>query len=368
MIDLPRAHVRTTTGSRAIRPLRQLQSISPLRNPREQTLKPIHFSDTPQDVLVTGATGFIGELLVHALLEDGHQVTALSRDPKRAASGSDTRVRWVGSMESLPADHPVDVIVNLAGARILGARWSPRRKVALLESRVGTTRSLVKWIARSERKPRLLLNGSAVGYYGVQKQGDDSPLSEDSAPQPIFMSELCQKWEAEAATAAAHGVAVACMRFGLVLGHKGALPMMLLPFKLGLGGRTGSGEQWFSWIHVRDLLRAIAHLWQQAPRRNESAQFLDPTGAPVTAFNFVAPGAVHQRQFVKAVASVLHRPAILPVPAWPVRLALGEQSDLLLEGQHVVPTALIESGFVFDYPDIRSALVSLTGPNRDTAA
>lgn len=324
-------------------------------------LKPIHFSEDAQNVLVTGATGFIGQMLVRALLDDGHNVTALSRNPKRAASQLDARVQCVGAMGSLPDNYPVDVIVNLAGARILGARWTSRRKQTLLDSRVGTTRSVVEWIARSTHKPRLLLNGSAIGYYGVQPQGDDSELSEDSPPQPIFMSELCQQWEAEAAKAAAYGVSVACMRFGLVLGHGGALPMMLLPFKLGLGGRTGSGQQWLAWIHVRDLLRAMAHIWWDSIGATGTQDRPTVDGATIKAYNFVAPEAIHQAEFVKTAARILHRPAIVPMPAWPLRLALGEQSDLVLEGQRVVPTALRNAGFVFDYPDIDSALSALHG-------
>ena len=323
-------------------------------------MKPIHFADDTQHVLVTGATGFIGQLLVSALLDDGHKVTVLSRDPARAAAVFTGRVTCYGDMASLPANHRVDVIVNLAGARILGARWTDRRKQVLMDSRIGTTHSLVEWIARSTRKPALLLNASAIGYYGVQQQGDDSPLSETSPPQPVFMSELCQAWEAEAATAAAHGVRVACMRFGLVLGHEGALPMMLLPIKLGVGGRSGSGRQWLSWIHVHDLLRAMAHLWRLPAGTEEARASGERAGvAKVKAYNFVAPGAVHQADFVKAAAQMLHRPALLPVPALPLRLALGEQSDLVLEGQRVVPTALLAEGFEFAYPDIHSALASL---------
>lgn len=324
-------------------------------------MTPIHFADAPQDVLVTGATGFIGQLLVCALLDDGHKVTVLSRDPDRAASIFDDRVRSIDTMASLPDNHRVDVIVNLAGARILGVPWSRRRKEKLLQSRIGTTQSLLEWIARSDRRPRLLLNASAIGYYGTQAQGDDSTLSEDSPPQPIFMSELCQQWEMEAAKAAAYGVPVTCMRFGLVLGHQGALPMMLLPFKLGLGGRTGTGKQWLSWIHVHDLLRAMAHLWPDQTASSAHGQNVEGSQARVDAYNFVAPGTVKQAEFAKTAARVLHRPAVLPVPAWPLRLVMGEQSDLVLEGQRVIPTALTEAGFVFDYPDIRSALTDLVG-------
>ena len=318
----------------------------------DKNLPPIHFSDLTENVLVTGATGFIGQRLVRALLANGQQVTVLSRNPQHATSLFDGRVRCIRNMRDLPFTDRIDVIVNLAGARILGWRWTAARKATLLESRVGLTRNLVDWIASAEYKPKLLLSGSAIGYYGIQKQGDDTVLTEDSPPQPIFMSRLCRDWEAAAEGAAIHGVRVICMRFGLVLGRQGALPMMMLPIKLGLGGPLGSGRQWLSWIHVHDVLRGIAHLWKMHAQD-------DPKRQAFSAYNFTAPESVSQRQFSQTAAQVAGRPCFLPTPALPMRLALGEQADLLLEGQRVAPSRLQAEGFKFTYPQLRGALESL---------
>jgi uncharacterized protein (TIGR01777 family) len=310
----------------------------------------LSFDATRRTVLVTGATGFIGHKLVRALLRDGHDVIALTRSPRQAAWGFDGKVRCIESMHALPADCRVDVVVNLAGARILGPRWTQRRRAALRRSRVKLTGDVVDWVARARRKPFLLLSASAIGYYGIQKTGDQTALDESALPQPVFMSDLCREWEDAAGAAAQHGVQVECMRFGLVLGRQGALPMMLLPILLGLGGKLGSGRQWLSWIHVEDLLRGIAHRWQHA--------LAHPAGSPGVT-NFTAPACVTQSAFSQAAARVWRRPCLVPTPGWPLRLALGEQADLLLEGQRVVPRRLQQEGFAFRYPGIEPALRSL---------
>ena len=315
-----------------------------LRIDAERCKPGVHFSDTESSVLVTGATGFIGQKLVRALLADGHRVTVLSRQPRAAAWLFDGRVDCVAGVEQLPPSRHFHVVINLAGARILGWRWTAARKAALRRSRVDLTSKLVAWIARAEHKPELLLSASAIGFYGIQARGDDTQLDESAPPRPIFMSDLCREWEQAAAGAAAYGVRVACMRFGLVLGKQGALPMMLLPVKLGVGGALGDGKQWLSWIHVDDLIAAIAHVWRSG-------------GAG--AYNFTAPEVVTQVQFSRAGAALLRRPCVMPTPAWPMRLALGEQADLLLEGQRVVPSRLQQGGFQFQYPSIAPALRDL---------
>ncbi|MES2743215.1 MAG: TIGR01777 family oxidoreductase [Pseudomonadota bacterium] len=308
---------------------------------------PARFGAPGQQVLVTGATGFIGGQLVAALLADGHQVTALARRPRHAAWLFGGQVRCIASMAALPASHRIDVVINLAGARILGWRWTAARRRVLLASRVGVTAAVVDWIARAEHKPRLMLSGSAIGYYGVQPRGDASVLTESAPPQPIFMSQLCRDWEAAAQAARAHGVAVACLRFGLVLGTEGALPMMLLPIKLGLGGPLGGGAQWLSWIHVHDVIGAIGHLMRQDGTRLDQA------------YNFTAPESLPQREFSRVAARGMGRPGFFPTPALPMRLMLGEQADLLLEGQRVAPARLLETGYSFAYPTMREALRSL---------
>ena len=321
----------------------------------------IDFCDKPQHVLVTGGTGFIGPLLVNELLDGGHRVTLLTRHAERARAQFTGRVRCLESLDALADSSAVDVVVNLAGARILGARWTHARQLELLRSRVGLTQDLVAWIARARPGPALLLSASAIGYYGVQRAGDDSELAETSPPQQVFMSQLCQQWEAAAARAAEHGVRVACLRFGLVLGHGGALPLMLLPIRLGLGGRLGSGRQWVSWIHVHDLLRAMAHVWRINAVSSDDATGTSPAENSVQSYNFTAPQAVTQLQFNQIAGRVLQRPVLLPTPGWPMRLALGEQSDLLLQGQRVAPVALQQCGFEFEYPDLQAALADICG-------
>jgi uncharacterized protein (TIGR01777 family) len=311
---------------------------------------PLAFDGVPRTVLVTGATGFIGRKLVSALLQDGHAVIALTRTPQQAAHTFEGKVRCIATMAELGDDCPVDVVVNLAGARILGPRWTAARQAALRSSRVALTTQVVDWIARAHHKPFLLLSASAIGYYGTQAIGDAAVLGEDAPPQPVFMSDLCREWEDAARAAVHHGVRVECLRFGLVLGRQGALPMMLLPIRLGLGGRLGSGRQWLSWIHVDDLLGAMAHRWRRA---------LDQPAGSSGATNFTAPACVSQLDFSRTAARVWHRPCVLPTPGWPLRLALGEQADLLLEGQRVAPLRLQREGFVFRYPALGPALQSL---------
>lgn len=308
----------------------------------------LRFGAPGQTVLVTGATGFVGRQLVAALLADGQQVIALTRDKVGAARALGGDVCCIASMAELAVTEKVDIVINLAGARILGQRWSAARKAVLRASRVALTERVVDWIAAADSKPHLMLSASAIGYYGIQPQGASTELTEESPPQPVFMSQLCQEWEAAATRAAQSGVQVACTRFGLVLGHGGALPAMLLPVKLGVGGPMGGGGQRLAWIHVADLLRALAWLARRS------------TGETVAgAWNFTAPAGSTQRQFVRNAAALLHRPAFMPTPAWPVRLLLGEQADLLLEGQNVVPRRLQQAGFTFRHPTLEGALRDL---------
>lgn len=312
----------------------------------------IHFGSAVNRVLVAGGTGFIGQLLVRELLADGQDVIVLSRQPRAAAWLFNGRVKCIGGMEELASNYPLNIIINLAGARILGRRWTSAHKQSLLQSRVSLTQTIVDWIARAEHKPELLLTASAIGYYGIQAQGDRTPLTEQSPGQAIFMSQLCREWEEVAGGVSAYGVPVVRLRLGVVLGHRGPLPMMLMPVRLCVGGALGGGRQWLSWIHVRDLLRAIAHLWRL---------HAGDTAAKNSVYNLTAPEVVSQYQFNKTAARLLRRPCIVPTPGWLMRWLLGEQADLLLEGQYVVPQKLLATGFQFKYPKLEDALKDLNG-------
>ncbi|MBK8454342.1 MAG: TIGR01777 family oxidoreductase [Thiofilum sp.] len=311
----------------------------------------ITFPSAPQHVLVTGGTGFIGQALIKELLANQHQVTVLSRNVQKAQALFKGKVQAISHLADFKPNTPITAVINLAGARILGKPWTAKQKAVLRASRIQLTQTLIDWMAQQTTKPPVLLSASAIGYYGIQRQGDQTALTETSPPQAIFMSELCQDWEKTALQAQSYGVKVATMRFGVVLGQGGALPMMLLPVKLGVGGRMGTGQQWMSWIHLEDLLQALAHAWSELVNNPNAAK----------AYNFTAPEVVTQEQFVKTAAGVLKRPSFFPTPAWPVKLLLGEQADLLLEGQKVIPQALTQKGFKFKYPTMRSALEAICG-------
>ena len=313
---------------------------------RAQRTPGIRFAETPQSVLITGGTGFIGQELCRALLADGrHELTLLVRDPLKTAYLFSGRVHCITRLEDLDPGTRFDVVINLAGERLIGPRWTPERRRKLVESRVDTTLALVSWIARAEHKPRLMISASAVGYYGVQSQGDPTPLSENAAGQPEFVSEICQRWEAAARTATSHDVPLALLRFGLVLGHQGILPMMRMPFLFGLGGRIGSGEQAVSWVHIEDVLGIIADLMTNSdPRSVEGV------------YNVTAPQPVTQNEFAQTLARVLRRPSVLAVPATLIRIALGEQAVVVLEGQRVYPVRLQQRGYHFRFPQLEAAL------------
>ncbi|MGH8441300.1 MAG: TIGR01777 family oxidoreductase [Nevskiaceae bacterium] len=290
-------------------------------------------------VLVTGGTGFLGRALCATLLAQGHAVSVLTRDRARAAR---LLPPGAAALEALPADAP-QAIVNLAGESLGAQRWTEARKRAFVDSRAGTTRALVDWMARLPRKPGVLVSGSAVGYYGAR---GDEPLDENAPPRDEFQSTLCAQWEAEARKAEGLGVRVCRVRTGIVLGvGGGALAAMKLPFSLGLGGHLGDGRQWMSWIHRDDWVALI--LWLLADDGR--------TGA----YNATAPNPATNRDFARALGASLHRPAVLPMPAFMVRLLVGEMAHLLLTGQKVVPARAQTEGFAFRYPDLRAALAAV---------
>lgn len=292
-------------------------------------------------VLITGGSGFIGRALARALLAQGDRVTVLSRHPAAARAHLPSTVALVAA---LPPETP-DAVVNLAGENLGAHRWNETRKQAFMDSRAGTTRALVAWMRSLPTPPRTLVSGSAVGYYGAR---GDEPLDEDAPPGREYQAELCRTWEQAALGAEGLGVRVCRIRIGIVLGPDGgALAQMKLPFRLGLGGPLGAGRQWMSWIHRQDLVRLI--LWLLAGSARSGA------------YNATAPNPVTNRDFARALAASLHRPAPLAMPAPLVELLIGEMAHLLLTGQKVVPTRALREGFTFEYPELPAALRQIWG-------
>jgi len=291
-------------------------------------------------VLITGGTGFIGSALTRSLLEQDYEVTVLSRNPESVAKYCGSDVKALGSLQQIKADDFYDTVINLAGAPIFGAWWTEARKKIIRDSRIGLTEELVACMARMTVKPKLLISGSAIGYYGNQ---GDKVLTEQSATMKDFSESLCADWEAAAKKAEQIGVRVCLMRTGLVIGHGGGLlQRMLLPFRLGVGGRLGDGKQWMSWIHRQDWIRI--------------AQTMITTSSMQGAYNVTAPNPVTNSEFTDTLARSIKRPALLPVPGWLLKTLLGEMSALILGSQRVIPERLLAQGFRFQYNDLGEAL------------
>jgi len=291
-------------------------------------------------ILITGGTGFIGARLCQHLLQAGHQLTVYSRRPEKVVSCCGATVEALDSLDTLTSDSEFDVVINLAGEPIAAKRWSAQRKQVLLDSRLSTTRALLDAIGRMAKPPECLINASAVGFYGDQ---GDADVDESTQPNNDFGHQLCQQWEELARQAEALGLRVCITRIGLVVGSGGGfLEKMLPPFKLGLGGRFGSGAQWMSWIHRDDLVRLIEWLLSHPDCRG--------------VYNATAPYPVSNEQFTKTLAGLLKRPALLPMPAVVARILFGEMALLLLTGQRVLPSRISQTEFKFSYPDLKTAL------------
>jgi len=296
--------------------------------------------------VIAGGTGFIGAALIDALLARGDKPVVLTRDPAAAQRRWDGRIDarlWNGRDPGpwVLAVDGADAVINLAGESVAGGRWTPERKLALIKSRLDSTRAVVAAIAAAAKKPRVLVNASAVGYYGSRPTGECA----ESAPQGTdFLAALCGQWEREASAAA--GTRVIAARIGVVLGTGGgALAKMLTPFKLGLGGPLGSGRQPFPWIHLDDATGALL--------------FLLAADSVSGSVNLAAPDLRTNAEFTKSLGRALRRPAYLPAPGFAVRLALGEMSTLLLDGQRAVPGKLVDAGYAFKHPELDEALASL---------
>lgn len=297
------------------------------------------------DIVVTGGTGFIGRPLCASLCQEGHRVTLLTRrkqEAQRLFGSAVTAIEWNGK-KAEAWEHCLegaDAVINLAGAPIADARWTDVRKRLLTESRVLTTRLLVEALSRRSSKPRMLISASGIGYYG---SSDDPVLDEGAARGQGFLADLCLQWEAEALRAAGFGMRVVTLRTGMVLEQDGgALPKMLLPFRLFAGGPILPGTQWVSWIHRHDHIGLIQWLLT-APS----------ISGPV---NAVAPEAVRMNRFCEVLGQTIHRPSWLPVPGFALHLVLGELGTLMTTGQRVHPAKALSGGYVFHYPTLEPAL------------
>jgi len=296
-------------------------------------------------ILLTGGTGLIGRGLCQQLTAQGHQLTVWSRTPQRVASLCGAQVRGIGGLQEI-AEEPLDAVINLAGAPIADRPWSDKRRALLLASRIELTEQLVSWLKSRTQRPAVLISGSAVGWYG--DAGEREMNEAQTTPGDDFAAHLCAAWETAAQQAEALGIRVVLVRTGLVLAPDGGfLKRLLLPFKLGLGGPIGSGRQWMPWIHLADEIALIEFLLQ-----HDNAQ------GP---YNACAPQPVRNADFARALGRVLHRPALLPLPGFALRLGLGELSGLLLGGQRAVPQRLLEAGFNFRFSTLPAALDDLLG-------
>ncbi|WP_349929703.1 TIGR01777 family oxidoreductase [Acinetobacter sp. A1-4-2] len=290
-------------------------------------------------VLITGGSGFIGSHLLPYLLARDYAVVGLTRQKNKRSNHPD--LTWIQHLDELKTDR-IDYVINLAGESIGQGRWTEKRKQQLMKSRVETTQQLYRYLEKRQIFPKRIISGSAVGYYGIDltEQWLET-YTEQSAPQSIFMSELCQLWEQAALSFTQQKTKI--IRLGIVFGKNGGiLPRMLFPIKLNLVGRIGHGQQPVVWVHVQDVLRAIEFL------------MLNETEAQI--FNLVSPEKVSQAQFVKTAAQVLKRKPVFFLPAFVLLWMLGEQSQLVLNGQYVTSIALQEAGFEFKYPTLNSAL------------
>ena len=304
-------------------------------------------------VVITGATGFIGRKLVGRLLADGHEVLALTRDVEAARVRLPVRCACaVWDPAAGPAPHVLegaDAVVHLAGEGVADGPWTPARREAIRRSRVAGTHALVGAIAAVPKsaRPAAFLSASAIGYYGDR---GEEVLDESADPGTDFLAGVCRAWEGEALAAEELGVRSVAVRVGVVLGKDGgALAKMLPPFQLGIGGRLGSGRQWMSWIHLDDLVSLLV--------------FLIGNGRATGPVNGVAPEPVTNASFTAALGKALHRPVLLPVPAFALRLALGEMASVLLASQRVLPRAAERLGFRFRYPELAGALAALCADN-----
>lgn len=299
-------------------------------------------------IVIAGGSGFLGRMLIERLTESNHSVVVLSRNPKTVKHtlpkveveswDAASLGTWTQRVDG------ADAVINLTGESIAGKRWSKKQKDLISSSRVSSTRALVEAIDRAKKRPAILVNASAVGFYGDVPDGD---VTEDHPKGNDFLADVCGRWEFEAKTAEKYGVRVVLLRTGIVLDKNGgALQKLLLPFNLFIGGPLGSGKQWFPWIHLEDEVGAIAFALE-----NKSLS---------GSINLAAPDPVTMRQFCSALGKAMHRPSWAPVPGFVLKAILGEMADsLLLGGQRAIPRKLLESGYKFRFPNLPEALADI---------
>jgi len=297
-------------------------------------------------VLLSGSSGLVGSALIPVLTGGGHQVARLVRS-EPAPGGSE--VRWdpeAGEIRKAALEG-VEAAVHLAGESIAAGRWTAAKRARILKSRVKGTQLLAEALAGLKQPPKVLVSASAVGYYG--DRGDEALTENSGSGSALFLSNVCRQWEAAAEPAADAGIRVVNLRFGVILSAAGgALPRLLTPFRMGVGGRLGSGKQYMAWIALDDVVGAIVHVLTTEALRG-----------PV---NAVAPQPVTNREFTKTLGRVLGRPTVFPMPAFAARLAFGQMADeLLLASQRVEPAKLLASGYQFRFPELEAALRHLLG-------
>jgi uncharacterized protein (TIGR01777 family) len=323
------------------------------------------------NILISGGTGFLGSAFSREILERYRtqnkelHITWLTRDSSQARPDNISMVTYD---ELAKTDNRYQVIVNLAGAGIADSRWSDERKKTLLASRIKPTEALLEFIARSSIKPKLLMSGSAIGWYGTQ---GDKPLTESSGSETDFSHRLCDEWEQLAIKATEYGVPVAIVRTGVVIHPAGGmLGKLLMPFKLGLGGQLGDGQQIMSWVSRDDWVGAAIFIIEQqlaainnaqstvSPATDNDTPYTMDTGndTPALVYNLTAPTAVSNHTFTKEVGAWLHRPTFFTLPNFLLKLMFGEMSTLLIDGQKVLPQALLDSGYQFKQPTLKQAL------------
>lgn len=299
-------------------------------------------------ILITGGTGTIGRRLVHHLLQHGDVVKVVSRQEYKPANlpakiifaqwDGKTAAGWGNLVEG------VDAVVNLAGAGLADSKWTEARKKEILESRINAGKAVVEAISAASAKPKVVIQASAVGYYGVHN--NDQVITEEQGPGNDFLSQVCQAWEASTAPVEAMGVRRVITRSGVVWDMQGgALPKMVLPFRFFAGGPIGSGKQWLPWIHYYDEVEAI--------------RFLIQTDSASGPFNLTAPNPLRNRNFARVVGRVMKRPALAPAPGFIFKAVFGEMSTVLLDGQQAMPKRLQELGNQFQFPQAEGALRDL---------